>query len=135
MRMRHYLAKTLILPIIDLYDFIYGTAMCMSLHHLNVAYNDLMRSVVGVRRTTHMRISELRELTGFDELAVRRNNSLLKFITGVVNQTVFSHIHLQCIHLQHGYSMRSRRYVVPRFSSNVGKLRISVRGLKLLNCI
>ena len=62
---RLYLVKALILPIINLYDFIYSSAASSCLRRLDVAYNDLMRVILGIRRSVHMRIDDLHKLHYF----------------------------------------------------------------------
>ena len=52
--MRNYIARTLIFPIIIMYDFIYASASSAILHRLDVAYNDLMRIVELVYEGQHM---------------------------------------------------------------------------------
>jgi hypothetical protein len=132
---RLHLTKTLIMPVIDLYDFIYGVADNSNLHHLEVAFNDLMRSIVGVRRSARMRISDLLHLTGFDDLRVRRERSLRKFITNVITEVQYSNIRSECISNKnrHDYFFRNDCYIVPKYVTKFGRRRICVRGLQLLN--
>jgi hypothetical protein len=75
---RIYLPKTLVLPIINMYDFIYGTASGRTLRSLGTACNGLMRSMLGIKRSEHTRVVDMYKLTSFDQLAERRNESLLK---------------------------------------------------------
>ena len=132
--LRIYLTKVLILPVIDLYDFIYCSGTSSDLHRLNVAYNDLMRSVLGIRRSEHMPISDLYKLTTLNALVDRRNCSLLRFMTKVVNDRIFCMFRSDCVRCSTPYATRSQNvFVVPKFSTNVGFNRICVRGLKLLN--
>jgi hypothetical protein len=63
------IVKALILPVINLYDFIYASASPSNLRRLDVAYNDLMRAVLGMRRSIHCRIEELHKLTTLQKLA------------------------------------------------------------------
>ena len=130
---REYLVKVLILPVINLYDFIYAAASFSCLHRLDVAYNDLMRAVVGIRRSVHFRIADLHRLTNLDKLSDRRQQSLHKFMLDVVEERTYSMIRLCCTKGGRSYSMRSQSYIIPRFSTNVGRQRIAVRGVKVLN--
>jgi hypothetical protein len=109
--MRVYLATTLAIPIIDLYDFIYGTAGITRLRHLDVAYNDLMRSVVGVRRSARMHIVDLCAQTGFNEVSVRRDRSQLILMTNVTNETTYSHIRQHCVKSRREHSLRVNRCI------------------------
>ena len=127
------IVKALILPIINLYDFIYASASSSSLHRLNVAYNDLMRAILGIKRSVHFRVEELHNLTTLQKLADRRRQSLLKFMLNVVQDTIHSQLRLCCTRRKCLYSTRSRGYIIPRFNTEVGRQRIAVRGLKLLN--
>ena len=131
--MREYLVKALVVPIINLYDFIYAAASSSSLHRLDVAYNDLMRIIVGVRRSTHLRIADLHKLTNLDKLSERRQKSLLKFMHNVVEERVYSKLRLYVVKSDRTYSLRSQGYTVPRYNTNVGLQRIAVRGLSVLN--
>lgn len=132
--MRIYLAKTFVFPIINLYDFIYGAANGKQLRHLNTAYNDLMRSVLGVRKSYHLRVLDMYELTGFEPLTVRRQKSLLKFMNDVNSEKVFSKLRSCFISSRHSYSTRHYHcYQIPKCNTQVGCHSISVRGLKLLN--
>jgi hypothetical protein len=61
--MRQYLVKALILPVINLYSFIYASANSACLRRLDVAYNDLMRAILGVRRSVHFTVASLHSAT------------------------------------------------------------------------
>jgi hypothetical protein len=130
---RQYLVKALILPIINLYDFIYSSASSTCLHRLDVIYNDLMRVIVDIRRSVHFRIADLHRLTTLDKLSDHRQQSLLNFMQNVVDEKIQSRLRLCCVKHTHTYSTRSHGYVVPRFNSEVGRQRIVVRGLMILN--
>ena len=135
-KLRNHLAKTLILPVISLYDFIYSTANIRDLHYLDVAYNDLMRSVLGFRRSAHVPIKELHSLTSFSTLEDNRNHSLVSFITKIVNDRMFSTFRSDCVRRIPTYDTRSNaKFVVPKYYTSVGARRICVRGLKLFNQI
>jgi hypothetical protein len=95
--MRLYLVKALILPIINLHDFSYASASSSHLHRLDVVYNDLMRVVLGVRRSAHFHIADLHKLTNLDKLSDRRQLSLYKFMEGVVQETIRSELRLCCV--------------------------------------
>jgi hypothetical protein len=58
-QLRIYLCKTLIFPIINVYCIIYGSAPSTYLSTLNVAYNNLMRRVLGVRRSQHLKVVDM----------------------------------------------------------------------------
>jgi hypothetical protein len=132
--LRAYLAKTLILPVIDLYDFIYCSTWSVNLHHLDVAYNNLMRTITGVRRSEHVAITDLCRRCGFELLQVRRDRALTTFMRKVVSGNVCSTLNLQCVRGNSLHDTRSRdRYVIPKSTTSVGSRRILVRGLKMLN--
>ena len=132
--MRIYLAKTFVLPIINMYDFIYGAASSQTLRHLDIAYNDLMRSVLGFRRMQHVRVADMYDMASFDPLLERRNTSLLKFMKHVESGQLYSTIRLLLVKASHHYATRAHdHYVIPISNSNVGQRRVSVRGLTLLN--
>jgi hypothetical protein len=86
--MRLYLVKALVLPVINLYDFIYASASLSCLRRLDVAYNDLMRAILGIRRSVHMRIEDMHTVTGLDRLSDPRQKSLLKFMLNVIDENV-----------------------------------------------
>jgi hypothetical protein len=130
---RQYLVKALILPIINLYDFIYASASVACLHRLDVAYNDLMRAVLGIRRSVHFHIIDLHRLTKLDKLSDRRRQSLYKFMDGVVQEKLYSRLRMDCVRRITLHDTRFQGYIVPRFSTNIGQQRVVVRGLKLLN--
>jgi hypothetical protein len=134
--LRVYLCKTLIFPVVNLYDIIYGAANSKYLSQLNVAYNDLMRTVLGLRRREHVKISDMHKLTGFEPLAIRRNSSLLKFMNDVKCDSLFSKIRSSLRKVCHAYGTRSgNSYIIPTSRTSLGKLRIAVRGLTLLNSV
>jgi hypothetical protein len=131
---RIYLAKTFIFPIINLYDVIYGAAPAKTIHHLDIAYNDLMRSTLGLKRSQHVRLADMYALTSFEPLRVRRNNSLLNFVENVESSRIFSMTRTLFVKARHDYDTRSRnQYVIPVSRTATGQQRIVVRGLKLLN--
>jgi hypothetical protein len=130
---RQYLVKSLTLPIINLYDFIYASATSSCLHRLDVAYNDLMRVILGVRRSAHIRVDDLHKLTLLDKLCYRRQLSLQKFMQSVVDEKIHSGLRLFCVKHIRSYSTRLQGYIIPRFNTEVGRQRILVRSLKLLN--
>jgi hypothetical protein len=125
--------KALVMPIIDLYDFIYAAASVTALHKLDVAYNDVMRGILGIRRSEHFRILELHKLTKLDKLADRRQYSLLKFMINVTEEHLHSRIRSSCYRSNHSYSTRCHNYIIPRFKSRIARLRVTVRGLKAMN--
>jgi hypothetical protein len=127
-----FLAKTLILPIIDLHSFVYGTATSADLHRLDVAYNDLIRCILGKRRSERIHVSDLYRLTNMEALEQRRNVALKRFMSKVVNEQIYSKMRLCCVK-HNSYATRSNTYVIPRCSTNIGSHRVCVRGLKLLN--
>jgi hypothetical protein len=132
--MRIYLSKVLIFPVISLYDFIYGATSTKYLVRLNTAYNQLMRTVLGIRRSEHVRIDDMYKMCGFEPLATRRRASLLKFMDDVKCERLFSNIRARVAKVSHAYSMRSHgAYVIPNSRTTLGQQRISVRGLALLN--
>ena len=130
---RQYLVKGLILPVINLYDFIYVSGSSTCLRQLDVAYNDLMRAILGIRRSAHFRVDDLHKLTNLDKLSDRRQQSLLNFMRNVTQEKIYSRLRLYCIRHAPVYSVRSHGYVIPRFNTEVGRQRIIVRGLKLMN--
>jgi hypothetical protein len=131
---RIYLTKVLILPIINLYNFIYCTGYATDLHHLDVAYNDLMRTILGYRRSEHIPISRLHTLTSLKSLVEYRNYSLLSFIAKIANNDVFSMMWSDCIRVRSTYAFRTQnRFVIPKYHTSFGMRRVCVRGLKLLN--
>ena len=132
-RTRQYLVKALVFPIINLYDFIYAAAAPACLQRLDVAYNDLMRVILSVRRSQHVSVVNLHNLTTFDKLSERRQRSLHKFMIDVVEERIYARLRLQCIKRPQMYSTRMHNYIVPRYNTNVGRQRIVVRGLRLLN--
>jgi hypothetical protein len=130
---RQYLAKALVLPVINMYDFIYAAATSSALHRLDVRYNDLKRVILGIRRSVHFCIADLHKLTGLDKLSDRRRKSLLKFMQDVTEEKLYSRLCLSCHKTVCTYQTRFHGYMIPRFKTNVGRQRIAVRGLKLLN--
>ena len=131
---RIYLAKTLVLLIINMYDFIYGSSATRTLRYLDTAYNDLMRSILGFRRSQHVRIIDMYNMISFDPLAERRNKSLLKFMKNVESGQLYSSISMLFVKPTHRYATRVHDYyVIPNCKTNLGKRRVSVRGLALLN--
>jgi hypothetical protein len=132
--LRAYLCKTLIFPIIALYDIVYGMACTRSLRLLDTAYNDLMRSVLGLRRSQHFRISDMHKLTSFEPLNTRRTKALFKFMSDVIAARTFSKINRLLINSNHSHDTRmSNQYLIPVSRTSLGDQRVSVRGLKLLN--
>ena len=131
---RLYLSKTFVFPVINLYDVIYGVAPARTLRRLDIAYNDLMRSALGVRRSQHVRLADMYSFTSFEPLQLRRRNSLLKFIRDVESSRLYSKIRMLFVNVNHRYSTRTHnRYVIPVSHTTIGEQRISVRGMKLLN--
>jgi hypothetical protein len=131
---RIYVTKALVFPIINLYDFIYSVASSLHLRRLDTAYNDLMRVILGVRKSQHVRLTDMYRLTSFDELSIRRQQSHLKFMMNVKNETVFSRLRMCFITACHSYPTRSRElYKIQHCNTKFGQDRISVRGLQLLN--
>jgi hypothetical protein len=130
---REYVVKALVLPVINLYDFIYAAASSSCLRRLDVAYNDLMRVILGVKRSSHIRIADLHRLTKLDKLSDRRQHSLHKFMLDIVEERMYSRLRLRCISRNRSYTMRTQGYVIPRFNTEIGRQRVVVRGLKLLN--
>jgi hypothetical protein len=131
--MRQCLVKALVLPVINLYDLIYASASSYRLRQLDVAYNNLMRVILGIRRSDHFRIADMHNLTTLDRLSDRRSQSLSKFMLDVVDNKLYAVLRRDCIKGNCHYSMRSHNYVLPRFNTEVGRQRLLVRGLKLPN--
>jgi hypothetical protein len=120
--------------VIDLYDFIYCAGSSSDLHHLDVAYNDLMRNILDIRRSEHVPIKDLYDFTSLNALADRRNYSLTRFMSKIVNDSIFSTMRDDCVRHSTPYTTRSQNiFVIPKFNTNIGSKRICVRGLKLLN--
>ena len=130
---RLYLVKALLLPIINLYDFIYDSAKLTNLHALDVAYNNIIRVILGIRKSAHFRVADLHTLTNQDKLSDRRQKSLLKFMHNIVEGKTHSRLRQFCVKGIRTHVTRSRGYTIPRFKTNIGRQRIVVRGLKLLN--
>jgi hypothetical protein len=131
-RMRLYLAAVLAVPIVGLYDFIYGATSATNLRHPDVAYNDLMRSIAGARRCIRTHTVDLYAQTGFDESSVRRDRSLVKFIVSVINESMCSRIPSPCVKSHHGHSLRINWYILFGYATSIEKQRITVKGL---NCL
>jgi hypothetical protein len=132
--LRAYLAKVFILPVIDLYDFIYCTASSGNLQRLNVAYNDLMRTIIGASRSEHISIVDLCRRSTLDLLSARSDRALLTFMNKVVSGDACSMLRSQCIPRRNVHGTRSRNiYAIPKFYTNVGSHRILVRCLKMLS--
>ena len=128
------LAKAFIFPIINLYDFIYGSAASKLLRHLDVSYNDLMRSVLGLNRSQHFKLADMYALTSFQPLITRRSNSLLKFMKNVESGRIYSQIYKLLVKCHHRYDTRSHgQYILPTSLTLMGHSRVSVRGINLLN--
>jgi hypothetical protein len=72
--------------------------------------------------------------TGFDKLRDRRDGSLLKFITSVVNNTTHSRISQHCVRPRSEYALRTNFYNVPMYTTSIGKQRVAIKALTLLNC-
>jgi hypothetical protein len=132
--LRIYLAKVLVFPVINLYDFIYGTAPSKYLRLLDTSYNDLIRSILGLRRSQHYKITDMYAMTSFDSLDVRRWSSLLKFMLDVKSDRQYSKLRTCFVKASHTHETRAHEnYVIPRCRTLTGRQRISVRGLSLLN--
>ena len=132
--LRIYLCKAILFPIVNLYDFIYGVASVKCLRHLNSAYNQLMRTVVGIRRSEHVKIADLCRISTFEPLSTRRRVSLLKFMSDVESESQYCKIRHRFIKARHNYGTRSYdNYIIPSSRTALGQLRVSVRGLRLLN--
>jgi hypothetical protein len=132
--MRVYLCKALLFPIINLYDIIYGVASAKCLARLNSAYNSLMRTVAGIHRSQHVRITDLYSMTTFDSLTKRRQTSLYNFMSNVRTGNQYSVLRNSFVKLSHNYATRAfDNYAVPSSRREVGQKRVCVRGLKLLN--
>jgi hypothetical protein len=117
-----------------MYDFIYAVAPSKYLTQLNSAYNQLMRTVLGVRKAEHIKISELYSMTKFTPLANCRQASLYNFMVNVEDGHWYSMIKSNFVKATHIYSTRSsEKYVIPVCRTAKGEFRISVRGLRLLN--
>jgi hypothetical protein len=80
---RVYLVKAMILNIINFYGFDYLSTSSTRLHRLDVVYNDLMRAVLGIRRSVHFHIADLHPLTTLDKISDHRQQSLCKFMQNV----------------------------------------------------
>jgi hypothetical protein len=128
------LTKTFVLPVINQYNFIYGTAPARMLHTLNTAYNDLMRCVTHRTRSQRVRITDLYDKTSLMTLHIYRHQSLLNFIHGVINGNTHSEIRNTLAKANHNYATRSHnQYVIPGSNTRMGQLRVSVRGLTIFN--
>jgi hypothetical protein len=114
------LVKALILPVVNLYDLIYAPASGTCLHRPGVAYNDLMRALLGIRRAVHFHITELHRLTKLDKLSGRRQQSLHKFMDYVVQEKLYSRLRTDCVRRLTSDDTRFQGYIVPRFSTNIG---------------
>jgi hypothetical protein len=126
---RIYLTKTFVFPIINMYDFLYGTAASRTLRYLDIAYNDLMRSILGFRRTQHVRVTDMYNMTSFDPLVERRNKCLLQFMKRVKSAQLRSDIRVLLVKATHNYTSRAHdHYVIPKSSTNFRQRRVSVRG-------
>jgi hypothetical protein len=132
--MRVYLAKVFVFPIIDLFSAIYGTACSSHLRRLDVAYNNLMRAILRIRRSQHIHIEDMYSQTTFESLTVRREHQLLKLMTDIEKENVYSRLRKQIFKNNQVYATRSSNlYVIPRFLTDTGKRRTIIRGLQLLN--
>jgi hypothetical protein len=131
--LRVFLAKALIMPIIDMYSVIYASAARANIHRLDTAYNDLMRSVCGARRSEHIRITDLYQITALEALSVRRDRALAQLMINIVSGKTVSVMWRWCVHQAHQYNTRTQNYIVPKHRTNVGAHRVCIRGLKLLN--
>jgi hypothetical protein len=81
-----------------------------------------------------MRITDMQKLTTLDRLADRGKLSLSKFMLDAVEGRKRSAFRNCCID-NYPYSMSSKGYIIPRFNTEVGRQRLLVRGLKLLNSL
>ena len=133
---RIYLTKTLMLPVINLYNFIYGAAQLKTLRVLDVAYNDLMRGILGVTRVQRISIQQLYEYTSLQPLDVYRDDWLLKFINKVESGRFYSTIRNCMVSTDHHYATRTRdNFIIPNSNSRYGRMRVSVRGFRLRNTV
>jgi hypothetical protein len=66
--LRAHLSKVFIIPIIDLCSIIYASANVCSLRRLDVAYNDLMRTIAGTRRSDHISVYSLYRMSSLEPL-------------------------------------------------------------------
>jgi hypothetical protein len=129
---RIYLAKIRI-RVINLYDITYGSASNSALRYLDVANNDLMRSVLRLCRSQHFRLADMYRLTSFDSLNARRFNSL-KSSWGILRILDCSRIRMLFVRSGHSYESRTHNhYIVPVCRTKAGQQRVSVCGLKLLD--
>jgi hypothetical protein len=127
------LCKSLIFPIISQYDYIYASAPRKYLNHLNTAYNQLTRTVLGLKRSQHVTVKEMYALSSFVPLATRRHESLL-IMYDVKSGRQFRAIRTVFTKMCHSYATHNcDNYVIPKSSTSIGRERISVRGLALLN--
>ena len=128
------IVKSMVLPVVNLYDFIYDTAPAKSLHFLNTAFNDLMRGILGVRRSCHIKISDLYKLTSLVPLQDVRRSALLKFIENIECGRFHSNIRALMVNATHHYATRAHElFVIPISNSSFGRRRVSVRGFVLRN--
>jgi hypothetical protein len=131
---RVHLTKTFVLPVINLYNFIYGVAPARTLHTLNTAYNDLMRCITHCTRSQRVKIMDLYDKTSLLPLHVYRHQSLSNFIHRVINGSTHSEIRATLTKPNHNYVTRSHnQYVIPVSNTRIGQLRVSVRGLAIVN--
>jgi hypothetical protein len=93
----------------------------------------MMRVILGVRRSARFRVVDLHKLTTLDRLSDRREKSLNKFMQDVVEERIHTQLRRYCTKGARVHCTRSQGYTVPRFNTNVGRQRIVIRGLKLLN--
>jgi hypothetical protein len=102
---------------------------------LQNSFNGLMRTVAGIRRSQHVRITDLYSMTTFDPLTKRRQTSpLYNFMSDVRTGNQYSVLRNSFVKLRHNYATRAfDNYVVPMSRRDVGHKRVCVRGLRLLN--
>jgi hypothetical protein len=91
---------------------------------ISLVLDDLNRVMLGIPRSVHFRIAELHRRTALDKLSDRRQQSLYKFVPGVVQKTIQTGLRHSCIKGTRSYCMRSQGFVVPRFDTEIGRQRM-----------
>jgi hypothetical protein len=90
--------------------------------------------VLGIRQSERVPISELCKLTSPNSRYDRRRCTLVRFMTKVVNNRIFSTLRSNCNRYIPTYATRPHEvFVVAKFNTSIGSRRVVVRGLKLLN--
>jgi Reverse transcriptase (RNA-dependent DNA polymerase) len=128
------LVKVLAMPVVDLFDVIYGMASTSALHTLDVAFNDLLRIVLRVSKTMHVSLDFLYSTASLDRLVERRIHSLKRTIIRLYNKSLFCNCRNLWRERTYHYDSRNRaRFEIHRPRTKFGVSMLSYRGLKLLN--